>query len=319
MSFSSVKSLETQAFVPMGPIGSGPEPSIPATSSPALETLSPSRAANFKQCPRLFRYRSIDRLPEVPSTHQARGTTAHLALERLFDLPADQRTAGRLFDLFREAWTALRAEPEYSDLFDTLDAERAWGIESLRVIANYLSLEDPAVVSPLGSELEMSEDLGDIIIRGILDRLDERPDGGLVITDYKTGTAPPQRYALPAFFALKVYALLVRRRFGRTPAELRLLYLGNSTVYSISVDDRVLDGVERHLLALTETIRRAIEQDNFPPRPSILCKWCSFQNICPGFKGWSQVPLPTIPLGRPGRVDVPASEGPEKPCRPDGR
>ena len=253
------------------------------TSTPAatLETLSPSRAAAFKQCPRLFRYRSIDRIPETPSTYQARGTTAHLALEQLFDLPAHERTADRLFDLFREAWTVLRSDPEYAGLFGTLDEERAWGIESLEVIANYLTLEDPASIDPLDSELKMSEKVGDITIRGILDRLDERADGHLVITDYKTGSAPPERYALAAFFALKIYALLVRSRFGRTPTELRLMYLGNSTVYSIPVSDRVLDGMERQLQALATTIRRAISRDDFPPRPSALCNWCSFQDICP--------------------------------------
>ena len=248
-----------------------------------LKTLSPSRAANFKQCPRLYRFRSIDRLPETITEHQARGTAAHLALERLFDLPAGHRTADRLYDLFREVWTELRAVPEYAGLFGTIDEERDWGLKSLGVIANYFTLEDPTDVTPLRRELEMTEDLGEIGIHGILDRLDERPDGKLVITDYKTGAAPKERYALPAFFALKIYAMLVRRAFGQTPAELRLMYLGSSTVYSIRVDDGMLDGIERQLLALTKAIRRAIEQDNFPPRPSILCGWCSFRDICPAF------------------------------------
>jgi putative RecB family exonuclease len=35
--------------------------------------LSPSRAADFKQCPLLYRFRAIDRLPEPPSTAQLRG------------------------------------------------------------------------------------------------------------------------------------------------------------------------------------------------------------------------------------------------------
>lgn len=258
-----------------------------------LATLSPSRAASFKQCPRLFQYRSIDRIPEATSQAQARGTTAHLALERLFNLPGNERTAERLFDLFREVWTGLRNGPDYEDLFETVEEERAWGIKSLEVVANYLALEDPASISPLGNEIPMSDDLGPVIIRGILDRMDERDDGRLVITDYKTGKAPSHRYALPAFYALKVYALLVRRRWGRTPAELRLLYLGNSTVYSIPVDDRMLDGVERQLLALAERIRQAIKQNYFPPRPSFICNWCSFQEICPAY------PVPEDSKARP--------------------
>lgn len=260
-----------------------PEAAPDGQAPPALETLSPSRASSFKQCPRLFRYRSIERLPEPVTVHQARGTTAHLALERLFDLPAPRRTADRLYDLFREVWTELRRDPDYSELFDSREEERDWGVKSLGIIANYLALEDPVSAAPLHRELEMAEDLGGISVRGILDRLDTRPDGKLVIIDYKTGAAPPERYALPAFFALKIYALLVRRRFGRAPAELRLMYLGSSTVYSIPVDDRMLDGIERQVNALAEAISKAMERDHFPPRPSVLCGWCSFRSICPAF------------------------------------
>ena len=274
---------------------SAPEAPPNGDPHPSLKTLSPSRAAYFKQCPQLFRYRAVDRLPEPTSTHQARGTAAHLALERLFDLPADQRSAERLFDLFRAAWTELRRDPEYAGLFDTVDEERAWGMESLEVIANYLTLEDPAAVSPIDRELELTEDLDGIAVRGILDRLDEQPDGKLVIIDYKTGAAPPERYALPAFFALKIYALLVERRFGRPPDELRLMYLGSSTVYSIRFDRGSLNGTERQILALAKAIRRAIEQDRFPPRPSALCSWCSFQDICPAFSGGQNGEHPAEP------------------------
>ncbi|MDE0710494.1 MAG: PD-(D/E)XK nuclease family protein [Acidimicrobiia bacterium] len=264
-------------------------------SRTALETISPSRAGDFKQCPLLFRFRAIDRLPEPVTAPQARGTTAHLALERLFDLTAAERTPERLFDLFREEWTALRATAEYSGLFDDLDAERQWGIDSLRVVANYTGLEDPTTVAPIERELMLTEDLGEIVVRGILDRMDERPDGELVIIDYKTGAAPPERYALPAFFALKIYALLVQRQRGRTPAELRLMYLGNSTVYSIEIDRNTLEGIERQLLALTATIRAAVESDNFPPKPSALCRWCAFQDLCPEGQAYAR-PEPALPL-----------------------
>ena len=92
-------------------------------------------------------------------------------------------------------------------------------------------------------------------------------------------------YALSAFFALKIYALLVPNRISRTPVELRLLYLGNATMYSIPVDDTTLNGMERQLQALWSTINRALEKSNFPARTSALCNWCSFQTMCPAFEG----------------------------------
>ncbi len=249
-----------------------------------LETLSPSRAGDFKTCPRLFKFRAIERLPEPTTVHQARGTTAHVALQRLFDLPAGDRSPTRLFDLFREAWAELRVEAEYRDLFPSVDEERRWGVESLQRLANYFEVEDPAVIEPMEREKEMFEDLDGIVIRGILDRLDRDSEGRLVITDYKTGRAPPERYALGSFFALKIYALLIRQIEGETPVEVRLLYLDGPTLYRCPVDDNGLDAMDRQLRALWQRIECAIVDDRFPPRPGRLCDWCAFRDRCPAFE-----------------------------------
>ena len=263
---------------------------VMTTSSAAgyvLETLSPSRASDFKVCPQLFKYKVIDRIETPPTTYQARGTTAHLALQRLFDLPAAQRTPERLYDLFRTAWVELKPEA-FGDLFDSSEAERSWGIDSLEILANYFGVEDPTTFDPLDRELDMSESVGSMTIRGILDRIDERPDG-LVITDYKTGKAPPERYSLPAFFALKIYGLLVRIRTGRTPTALRLIYLNGPTVYEIPVNDAQLDAMERQLGALWSAIERALDRDHFPARPGALCNWCSYRDLCPAWPSVDQL------------------------------
>lgn len=250
---------------------------------PRLETLSPSRAGDFKTCPQLFKFRAIDRLDEPTSVYQARGTTAHLALQRLFDHPSAERSPELLYDLFREAWTELRGSEEFEHLFGDTDEERRWGVESLELLANYFDLEDPTAVDPVDRERDMLEELDGITIRGILDRIDRDRDGRLVITDYKTGKAPPERYALPAFFALKIYALLIRRGTGETPKELRLLYLNGPTLYRLEIDDRQLDAMDSQLRALWNAIDRALTTRNFPARPGTLCNWCSFQEICPAF------------------------------------
>jgi putative RecB family exonuclease len=254
----------------------------------ALEALSPSRAEDFKACPQLYKFRSIDRLHEQTTIQQARGTTAHLALQRLFDSPPAQRTPERLYALFRESWTELRALPGYDRLFEGPEQERSWGLDCLKLLTNYFAAENPCSIEPIDRELDLLEDLGGITIRGILDRIDRRPDGGLTITDYKTGAAPSERFALSSFFALKIYALLIRTRTGETPAEVRLLYLRGPTVYRLTIDDGQLDGVDRQLRALWRAIDRAIATDQFPPRPGPRCSWCSFKSVCPTFVGESR-------------------------------
>jgi putative RecB family exonuclease len=85
---------------------------------PAGPSLSPSRAADFKTCPLLFRLRTIDRLPELPSADQVRGTLVHAVLERLFDLPAEERTPEAAAALVAPQWERLvESEPALAELF----------------------------------------------------------------------------------------------------------------------------------------------------------------------------------------------------------
>ncbi|MEU8615154.1 PD-(D/E)XK nuclease family protein [Actinoplanes sp. NPDC048791] len=81
-------------------------------------SLSPSRAADFKTCPLLFRFRTIDRLPEKPTPDQVRGTLVHAVLESLFDLPAAERTPAAAAALVAPSWgRLLEQEPALEALF----------------------------------------------------------------------------------------------------------------------------------------------------------------------------------------------------------
>ncbi len=277
--------------------------------TPAIEPrVSPSRLSDYKQCPQLFKFRFIERLPEPSTVYQARGTAAHLALENLYQLPSRERSPEQLYELFRQAWSELRME-EYPDLFSSTEDERAWGLESMELLANYFTLEDPRSIDPMFCEYDMLEELEGVSVRGILDRIDEDEHGELIITDYKTGKAPPERYALPAFFALKIYALLIRKRLGRTPREVRLLYLNGPTMYRLEIHDKQLDAMDKQVRALWDAIARALRADDFRPRPGRLCDWCSFQDVCPAFTddsaGEETVPASGLqPSRAPGAVQI---------------
>src|SRR3954454_12362838 len=74
----------------------------------AVGALSPSRAADFLACPLLFRYRTIDRLPEGSSPDAVRGTLVHQVLEDIFDLPAAERTPSAAHTMLEPAWARLQ-------------------------------------------------------------------------------------------------------------------------------------------------------------------------------------------------------------------
>ncbi|MDA7725050.1 PD-(D/E)XK nuclease family protein [Acidimicrobiaceae bacterium] len=249
-----------------------------------IKNLSPSRASQFKTCPKQFKFSNVDKIKEPTNLVQAKGTTVHQALEDLYDLPIDQRTPEVLYDLFRKAWSNVRGNDEHVNLFDSIEDEREWGQEGLNLLHNYLKLEDPQKLEPLEQERWVRGSIEDLNLRGILDRMDEDKDGNLIIVDYKSGKAPMAKYKEPRFFALKLYALLIRDEIGVTPKELKLIYLKNSTIHTLKIDDTMLDEAKVEILSIWQDIKNAFENNEFPATKNALCKdWCYYKPICPLF------------------------------------
>jgi putative RecB family exonuclease len=270
---------------------------------PVVGSLSPSRAADFMTCPLLYRFRSIDRLPQAPSPAATRGTLVHSALERLFDLPAGQRSLDRAAELLAPAWQELHeAEPEVLSMFQDEAALAGWLASARELLEGYFALEDPTRLEPASREQVVQVVLpGGLRLRGIVDRLDVAPTGDLRVVDYKTGRAPGEAFEGKALFQMKFYALVLWRTRGTVPRLLQLMYLGDREVLRYSPDEADLLAVERKVLALWEAIERATQLRDFRPRQSKLCGWCDHQALCPEFGGtpppWpDRIPGPDEPL-----------------------
>jgi putative RecB family exonuclease len=267
----------------------------PTAGSPVKAALSPSRASDFMQCPLLYRFRVVDRLPQAPSSAAARGTLVHAVLERLFDLPADQRTYDAARELLQPQWEQLLAdEPALATLFpdDEGAALAGWLGDAERLLTTWFELEDPTRLEPAERELYVETALEDgLVLRGYVDRLDIAPDGQLRVVDYKTGRSPSELFEAKALFQMRFYALVLWRLRGVVPAMLQLVYLGNGEVVRYSPDSRELEATERKVRALWTAIARAAETGDWRPSKSRLCDWCDFQSLCPEWGG-TPPPLP---------------------------
>ncbi|HEY4017792.1 MAG TPA: RecB family exonuclease [Pseudonocardiaceae bacterium] len=251
--------------------------------------LSPSRASDFKQCPLLYRFRAVDRLPEKPTRAQVRGIVVHSVLERLFGLPAAQRDPDHAKDLLPGVWTDLQEErPELTVLFDGADPTEVtdW-LESARALVDgYFTLEDPRRFDAESCELRVETELASgLLLRGFIDRLDVAPTGEIRVVDYKTGAAPREIAEAKALFQMKFYALAVYRLRGVVPKQLRLMYLADKQSLIYTPDEAELLRFERTLDAVWDAILRAGRTGEFRPNPSKLCDWCDHKALCPAHGG----------------------------------
>lgn len=259
--------------------------------------LSPSRAADFKQCPLLFRFRTIDKLAGPPSPAAARGTLVHSVLEHLFEAPAAERTPEAALALLPGRWAALVEErPELADLIADGDAgegvsEASWLKDAEALVRRWFELEDPTRLEPAERELWVETEVDGLTLRGIVDRLDVAPDGAMRVVDYKTGRSPGERFEGKALFQMKFYALVLWRTRGEIPKMLQLVYLGDGQVVRYVPEEHELRSLERNLQAVWAAVARAAETGDWRPSPSKLCGWCDFQEFCPEFGG-NPPPLP---------------------------
>ncbi len=285
---------------------------LPTSLPPVIVgSLSPSRAADFKTCPLLYRFRCIDRLPEAPSRAASRGTLVHSVLESLFDLPAAERTVGAAQAMLPEAWQQLRTEnPDVDSLFadDTDGTDLAGWLDSAAgLLGNYFALEDPSRLEPAAREQLVEVVTDGVRLRGYVDRIDLSPAGDMRVVDYKTGATPREAFEAKALFQMKFYALVLWRTRGVVPRQLRLIYLADSDTLSYAPDADELDRFERTVLAIWAAIQQAMQTGDFRPSPSRLCDWCDHKARCPAFGG-TPPPFPPNPVLTDPR-DEPPAEG----------
>ncbi len=313
----------------------------PSTSATALPNrLSPSRAKDFIQCPRLFSFKTIEKLVSPPTPATAKGTVAHTVFERLFDLARDERTEANALAYVAPAWEVMvnplrhrdeveTGSPEaiirdddalWSDDLEADEGRRLRLVESAEshrriipegsaeeaallggvagVVSNYFTaeIERPWNFDPVGRELHLESVIeapaGGVTLHGFIDRLDRYPSASgeerWVISDYKTGKVPSPRYLDEAFFAMKIYALLLLRTEGIVPHSLRLIFVGadkTKAIQRLEVDDAMVARTEATVTRIWGEIVQSATHDVWEAKKGPLCGWCAFKTWCPAWGG----------------------------------
>lgn len=259
---------------------------------------SPSSINTFRQCPRKYYYRYIERYPTAPNIILIRGQIVHQALEDFFSLdltPAlnDEFSLKTvLLEFFKNNWAAERIKILALGLQE--DALSAYYEESMNMLefwfnSFYSKLSalskihgiDLAfkMLTPRVEEEYISTKLG---VRGYIDAIHETNEH-IKILDYKTSSKDTmtEDYKLQ----LAIYALLYEEKHGKKPNELSINFLKFGERY-VEVTERLLEFAKNEVKRVHENTLSTDKRD-YPKNITPLCKWssgqCDFYNVC--FKG----------------------------------
>ena len=236
--------------------------------------LSASSIGTYQKCPKQYHYRYIEK-PDVIKkkwVFSEFGSCAHKALELFhLDLMSNVRSPDIFGDIMTECFIAALQEydqkllePEMNSLYE--------------VIQNYLfKIKKEGITQVIAVEKEFSLTINGHIVRGYIDRIDKVNDNTYHVVDYKTSKSP----SYLTNFQLLVYALAVKELYpdaeNISGSYCLLKHKSDMMSWDFS-DDDLKETVEK-----IKSIERDIELEiKWVKKPSKLCDFCDYKDICQG-------------------------------------
>jgi DNA helicase-2/ATP-dependent DNA helicase PcrA len=228
--------------------------------------LSYSAISSYRDCPRQFWYRYVQRLPVVQSAEAVHGVILHETLRRAGEARREGKsvTAPRLKSLFDDVWRTVpfpdeRRLPTFKRIGAAeLEAYRRRG--GLDSVPAYL--EQPFNAAVDGWTL-----------RGVIDRIDREGDAWRII-DYKSGRPVTRRRR---DLQVALYALGAAKALQLEPLELEVVYLASGE----SVRIEQVAGLVQEAQADGSEVADGIRAGLFDARPERRrCRQCPYRLAC---------------------------------------
>ena len=237
----------------------------------------------FEKCPLQYKFNFILKVPVRGKAVFSFGKTMHNTLyeflknanysspqENLFGekdrLPMSIQSAQDLEQIYERRWI--------DEWYESKKQKEEYYKLGKKIIKDFYKECQNNPPKTLSLELPFNLKIGGHSLFGVIDRIDQR-DGGVVIIDYKTGQSK-DKLDFENKAQLLIYQIAAEEVLGLNPKELVYYYLedGKQVAFLGTEEDKkaqkskMLDQIEK------------IKNSEFEATPGWQCQYCDFKDIC---------------------------------------
>lgn len=254
-----------------------------------MTTYSHSRISTYENCPYQYKLKYIDKIkPSYDNGIEAfMGGIVHEVLERLYKDHKIGKCSSKteLFNLYNKLW-----EEKFSDRIliarkGTFPEEyRKMGMRFIRDYYNKFHPFDQLKVIGIETEDKMVlKDGSEWHVR--IDKLCCDGEGNYYVCDYKTNNRMKEQKEADSDRQLAMYSIWVKDNFNDVKSVKLVWHMlkFDETIMSERNEEQLND-LHNEIVSKIENLKRAEEENNFPPNVSKLCEWCLYQDICQEYR-----------------------------------
>jgi DNA helicase-2/ATP-dependent DNA helicase PcrA len=239
---------------------------------PTTLSFSASALKTYQDCPLLYKFSYLYRIPMPPQAPLVFGSAIHSVIENLTQNPdtssSPREQALAFLDVF---WSS---EPYGSATQESEARENA-----STLLDTYLAWQESNPNTVVSVEKEFFFTFADRTIHGFIDRIEQTPKGNYVVIDFKSGKKPKDltKKAVNDNIQLNLYSLAVQELYGILPEKAELFFLKDNNHVPYKPTQETIGAFTETL----STLINGITGEQFPSNPDYKrCQWCAYGELC---------------------------------------